>query len=67
MFFTQYLIFLVRLWGEHGQSLLETSQVCLINATALGTEVLKGIVLPAIGGFTIVDGALVREEDLGCK
>lgn len=41
--------------------------MCLINATALGTEILKGLVLPSIGGFTIVDGAVVTEEDIGCK
>lgn len=56
-----------RLWGEHGQHLLEKSHVCLINVTALGTEILKGIVLPGIGGFTIVDGGFVTEEDIGCK
>lgn len=56
-----------RLWGEHGQALLEAAQLCLVNVTALGTEILKNIVLPGIGGFTIVDGALVTEEDIGCK
>uniref|UniRef100_A0A2M4CYD2 NEDD8-activating enzyme E1 regulatory subunit n=1 Tax=Anopheles darlingi TaxID=43151 RepID=A0A2M4CYD2_ANODA len=57
----------IRLWGEHGQTLLENAQICLVNATALGTEVLKGVVLPGIGGFTIVDEQLVREEDVGCN
>lgn len=56
-----------RLWGEHGQALLETAQVCLINVNALGTEILKSIILPSIGGFTIVDSGLVTEEDVGCK
>uniref|UniRef100_T1JKN5 NEDD8-activating enzyme E1 regulatory subunit n=1 Tax=Strigamia maritima TaxID=126957 RepID=T1JKN5_STRMM len=31
----------LRLWGEHGQTSLESCQVCLINATATGTEILK--------------------------
>uniref|UniRef100_A0A8D8IBP2 Nedd8-activating enzyme E1 regulatory subunit n=1 Tax=Culex pipiens TaxID=7175 RepID=A0A8D8IBP2_CULPI len=57
----------IRLWGEHGQTLLENAQICLINATALGTEILKGVVLPGIGGFTIVDSGLVTEEDIGCN
>ncbi|XP_058458632.1 nedd8-activating enzyme E1 regulatory subunit [Malaya genurostris] len=57
----------IRLWGEHGQTLLENAQICLINATALGTEILKGIVLPGIGGFTIVDNEIVTEEDIGCN
>nr|XP_023013135.1 nedd8-activating enzyme E1 regulatory subunit [Leptinotarsa decemlineata] len=55
----------IRLWGDHGQKLLENSKVCLINATALGTELLKSLVLPGIGSFTIVDGEKVTEEDLG--
>lgn len=58
---------MLRLWGEQGQTLLENSQVCLINVNALGTEVLKGIVLPGVGGFTIVDAGIVTEEDIGCK
>ncbi|EDS44112.1 NEDD8-activating enzyme E1 regulatory subunit [Culex quinquefasciatus] len=57
----------IRLWGEHGQTLLENAQICLINATALGTEILKGVVLPGIGGFNIVDSGLVTEEDIGCN
>ena len=35
-----------RLWGEHGQSALEAARVCLINATATGTEILKNLILP---------------------
>ncbi|XP_055608711.1 nedd8-activating enzyme E1 regulatory subunit [Uranotaenia lowii] len=57
----------IRLWGEHGQAILEGAQICLINATGLGTEILKGVVLPGIGGFTIVDNGLVTEEDIGCN
>lgn len=59
--------FFSRLWGEHGQALLEAAQVCLVNVTSLGTEILKSIVLPGIGGFTIVDGGIVTEEDIGAK
>uniref|UniRef100_A0A7G3AQV1 NEDD8-activating enzyme E1 regulatory subunit n=1 Tax=Lutzomyia longipalpis TaxID=7200 RepID=A0A7G3AQV1_LUTLO len=57
----------IRLWGEHGQQALESAQVCLINATCLGTEILKGIVLPGIGGFTIVDAKVTTDEDVGCN
>jgi amyloid beta precursor protein binding protein 1 len=56
-----------RLWGDHGQSALENSSVCLINATATGTETLKSLVLPGIGSFTIVDGAVISGEDAGNK
>lgn len=61
------IFFFPRLWGDHGQRLLENSKVCLINATALGTEILKSLVLPGIGSFTIVDGEKITEEDIGSK
>ena len=35
-----------RLWGEHGQRLLERASVCLLHANGLGTELLKNLVLP---------------------
>lgn len=41
--------------------------MCLINATGTGTEILKSLVLPGVGAFTIVDGKKVTEEDIGCK
>ncbi|KAE8608368.1 hypothetical protein XENTR_v10011485 [Xenopus tropicalis] len=55
----------LRLWGDHGQEALESAHVCLINATATGTEILKNLVLPGIGSFTIVDGNVVTGEDVG--
>ncbi|EDL11219.1 amyloid beta precursor protein binding protein 1, partial [Mus musculus] len=55
----------LRLWGDHGQEALESAHVCLINATATGTEILKNLVLPGIGSFTIIDGNLVSGEDAG--
>lgn len=55
----------LRLWGDHGQEALENAHVCLINATATGTEILKNLVLPGIGAFTIVDGQTVSGEDVG--
>ncbi|KAM9301535.1 NEDD8-activating enzyme E1 regulatory subunit [Gastrophryne carolinensis] len=55
----------LRLWGDHGQEALELAHVCLIHATATGTEILKNLVLPGIGTFTIVDGNLVSGEDVG--
>uniref|UniRef100_H3AMY6 NEDD8-activating enzyme E1 regulatory subunit n=1 Tax=Latimeria chalumnae TaxID=7897 RepID=H3AMY6_LATCH len=56
---------LSRLWGDHGQEALESAHVCLINATVTGTEILKNLVLPGIGSFTIVDGNQVTGEDVG--
>lgn len=56
-----------RLWGDHGQKRLENAKVCLINANALGTEILKNLILPGIGAFTVVDSEKVTEEDIGSK
>lgn len=55
----------LRLWGDHGQAALERAQVCVINATATATEILKNIVLPGVGKFTILDDKKVSEEDAG--
>lgn len=57
----------LRLWGDHGQTALENANICLVNATGVGTEILKSLVLPGIGAFTIVDGKKVREEDCEVK
>ncbi|KAM3961493.1 nedd8-activating enzyme E1 regulatory subunit APP-BP1 [Aphomia sociella] len=57
----------LRLWGDHGQAALESGHICLINATALGTEILKSIVLPGVGSITIVDDSTVSDEDVGCN
>ncbi|EPY84232.1 hypothetical protein CB1_000490080 [Camelus ferus] len=54
-----------KLWGDHGQEALESAHVCLINATATGTEILKNLVLPGIGSFTVIDGNQVSGEDAG--
>ncbi|KAM5433534.1 hypothetical protein MferCBS31731_007040 [Microsporum ferrugineum] len=67
----------LRLWAASGQQALESSRVLLINsdgpvdsdgsglAGVVGVETLKNLVLPGIGGFTIVDPATVSEPDLG--
>ncbi|XP_069509303.1 NEDD8-activating enzyme E1 regulatory subunit isoform X2 [Ambystoma mexicanum] len=55
----------LRLWGDHGQEALESAHVCLVNASATGTEILKNLVLPGIGSFTIVDGNQVSGDDVG--
>jgi NEDD8-activating enzyme E1 regulatory subunit len=36
----------LRLWSANGQAALENARLCLINATATGTEILKNLVLP---------------------
>jgi len=55
----------LRLWGANGQRSLMESHILLVNAEAVGTEVLKNLVLPGVGKFTILDSAKVVESDLG--
>ena len=37
----------------------------MIGATATATEILKSLVLPGVGYFTIIDGKKVTQEDIG--
>ncbi|OJD16197.1 hypothetical protein AJ78_03629 [Emergomyces pasteurianus Ep9510] len=67
----------LRLWAASGQQALESSKILLINSDGpldsgspavpgvVGVETLKNLVLPGVGGFTIVDPAIVTESDLG--
>lgn len=55
----------LRLWGANGQRALMSSHVLLINATVVGTETLKNLVLPGIKNFTILDHELVNAVDTG--
>lgn len=55
----------LRLWGDHGQAALESAHICLVNASATGCEIVKNLVLPGIGAFTVVDKKRVASEDLG--
>ena len=58
----------LRLWGEHGQEAMEECSVCLLNASACGSETLKNLVLPGaraplergLGEFDVEDR--VRED-----
>jgi amyloid beta precursor protein binding protein 1 len=67
----------LRLWAASGQQALEESRILLVNSDGpwgkqstgasgvVGVETLKNLVLPGVGGFTIVDPAIVTEADLG--
>ena len=57
----------LRLWGDRGQIILGRTNVCVLGSNAVGAELLKNLVLPGIGGFTIVDDAIVSKRDLGSK
>jgi len=55
----------IRLWGAHGQKILNQSRVLMLGVTPATTETLKNLILPCIGSFTVVDGLHVTERDLG--
>lgn len=55
----------LRLWGVHGQDRIDNANVCLLNASSVGSEVLKNIILPGFSKFSVVDGRKVDARDLG--
>ena len=50
----------LRLWGANGQRALSNCHIVLINASAVGTETLKNLVLPGVGSFHIVDDEIIQ-------
>ena len=54
----------LRLWASAGQQNLESSSICLVNATATGCEILKNLILPGIGKYTIIDDSKVTNKEL---
>lgn len=55
----------IRIWGPHGQELLEKANICVVGAGPAATETLKSLVLGGIAAFTLVDSRDVTERDLG--
>nr|CCC89482.1 unnamed protein product [Trypanosoma congolense IL3000] len=55
----------LRLWGQNGQYALSNAHVVVLGATATSTEILKNLVLPGVGFFTLVDERLVDEGAMG--
>ena len=53
------------MWAATGQAALEESRILVISGTATSTSILKNLVLPGIGHFTILDDARVSPEDAG--
>ncbi|KAI7887818.1 Nedd8 activating enzyme E1 subunit 1 [Mucor mucedo] len=54
----------LRLWATTGQQALEEANICLLNATPTGCEILKNLVLPGVGHVTIVDEQKVTKQDI---
>ncbi|KAL4865461.1 hypothetical protein BDV12DRAFT_148691 [Aspergillus spectabilis] len=57
----------IRLWGLKAQEQLRSANILLITFKALANEVAKNLVLAGIGTLTIIDDAIVTEEDLGAQ
>jgi amyloid beta precursor protein binding protein 1 len=53
------------LWAATGQNALESSRILVLSASATSTSILKNLVLPGIGHFTILDASNVTPEDAG--
>ncbi|CAK7893827.1 NEDD8-activating enzyme E1 regulatory subunit [[Candida] anglica] len=53
----------LRLWAASGQNSLENSHVCLLNASVLGSEAMKNLILPGVGEFTVIDDRIVGPQE----
>ena len=54
----------LRLWNKSGQSSLESAHVLVVGASALSSHILKNLVLPGLGSFTVCDDARVTPDDV---
>ncbi|KAG0141324.1 hypothetical protein CROQUDRAFT_663990 [Cronartium quercuum f. sp. fusiforme G11] len=55
----------LRLWASSGQASLERASIFIGPATATSAQILKNLVLPGVGSFTLFDSQSVTEPDLG--
>ncbi|ETW75674.1 hypothetical protein HETIRDRAFT_436723 [Heterobasidion irregulare TC 32-1] len=55
----------LRLWAATGQAALESSRILVLSASATATSILKNLVLPGIGHFTILDPHTATPADAG--
>ncbi|CCH43493.1 NEDD8-activating enzyme E1 regulatory subunit [Wickerhamomyces ciferrii] len=55
----------LRLWANSGQSSLESAKILIIQPTSTTSELLKNLILPGIGHFTIIDyDSKINDVDL---
>ena len=54
----------LRLWNKSGQSSLEAAHVLVVGASSLSSHILKNLVLPGLGSFTVCDDARVSPDDV---
>lgn len=57
----------IRLWGTDTQLRLRSAKILLINLGAVGTEVIKNLVLGGLNTIEILDDSVVREEDFASQ
>ncbi|KIP05877.1 hypothetical protein PHLGIDRAFT_482064 [Phlebiopsis gigantea 11061_1 CR5-6] len=55
----------LRLWAASGQAALEAARILVTSGSATSTSVLKNLVLPGIGHFTILDASTTAPADAG--
>ncbi|KAF7760205.1 hypothetical protein Agabi119p4_10881 [Agaricus bisporus var. burnettii] len=55
----------LRLWAATGQAALESAHILVASSAATCTSILKNLVLPGVGAFTILDDAIVTPADAG--
>ncbi|KAF5391025.1 hypothetical protein D9757_003936 [Collybiopsis confluens] len=55
----------LRLWAASGQTALESARLLVIPASATATSILKNLVLPGLGHFTLMDDKEVTGADAG--
>lgn len=53
------------MWAASGQNALESARVLVVSASATSTSILKNLVLPGVGHFTILDPETATQEDAG--
>ena len=55
----------LRLWEKQGQQLLESARVLVVQPTVTSLELVKNLVLPGVGSFTLLDEPhTVQSDDL---
>ncbi|RUS28327.1 hypothetical protein BC938DRAFT_482013 [Jimgerdemannia flammicorona] len=57
----------IRLWGLEAQQRMRNSNILVAGMRALSNEVCKNLVLAGVGAVTILDHAIVSQEDLGAQ
>ncbi|EJF61494.1 hypothetical protein DICSQDRAFT_136405 [Dichomitus squalens LYAD-421 SS1] len=55
----------LRIWAASGQAALEASRILVLSSSATSTSILKNLVLPGIGHFSILDSTLTTPADAG--